>query len=101
LRRDLCYSISSLDDNAKRVLRTERDLRGIENSLHWTLDIAFDDDHLRVRKDNGLANFAVLRYIVPNLLKEEKIVKVGIKAKRLKTGWDESYLLKVLFGYGN
>ena len=64
------------------------------------LDIAFDEDHHRVRKDNGPANFAVLRHIALNLLKQEHTVKAGIKAKRRKAGWDEPYLLKVLCGPG-
>lgn len=95
------YFISSLDGDARRMLTAVRSHWGIENSLHWVLDIGFDEDHQRVRKDNGPANFAVLRHIALNLLKQEKSVKAGIKAKRLKAGWDEPYLLKVLFGQGN
>jgi predicted transposase YbfD/YdcC len=95
------YFISSLAGDAPQVLKAVRGHWGIENSLHWVLDIAFDEDHHRVRKDNGPANFAVLRHIALNLLKQEKSLKVGIKAKRLKAGWDEPYLLKVLFGQGN
>ena len=95
------YFISSLDGDARCLLRAVRGHWGIENSLHWVLDIAFDEDHQRVRKDNGPANFAVLRHIALNLLKQERTVKAGIKAKRLKAGWDEPYLLKVLFGQGN
>jgi len=95
------YFIASLDGDARRLLRAVRSHWGIENSLHWVLDIAFDEDHQRVRKDNGPANFAVLRHIALNLLKQEKTVRAGIKAKRLKAGWDEPYLLKILFSQGN
>ena len=94
------YFISSLDGDAQRMLAAVRGHWGIENSLHWVLDIAFDEDHHRVRKDNGPANFAVLRHIALNLLKQEHTVKAGIKAKRRKAGWDEPYLLKVLCGPG-
>jgi predicted transposase YbfD/YdcC len=99
--RETRYFISSLDGDARRLLQAIRGHWGIENSLHWVLDIGFDEDHQRVRKDNGPANFAVLRHIALNLLKQDKTVKAGIKAKRLKAGWDEPYLLKVLFGQGN
>jgi predicted transposase YbfD/YdcC len=95
------YFITSLDADAERILKAVRSHWGIENSLHWVLDIGFDEDHQRVRKDNGPANFAVLRHMALNLLKQDKSVKAGIKAKRLKAGWDEPYLLKVLFGQGN
>ena len=83
---------------AKRVLAAVRSHWGIENSLHWTLDMAFDEDHCRVRKDHGSENFAILRHIALNLLKQEKTSKRSINGKRLLAGWMEDYLLKVLSG---
>jgi predicted transposase YbfD/YdcC len=83
---------------AKRVLAVARSHWGIENNLHWTLDMAFDEDHCRVRKDNGPENFAILRHIALNLLKQEKTSKRSINGKRLLAGWKEDYLLKVLSG---
>jgi predicted transposase YbfD/YdcC len=84
---------------AKRVLGAVRSHWGIENRLHWTLDIAFDEDRCRVRKDHGPENFAILRHIALNLLKQEKTCKRSIKGKRLLAGWKEDYLLKVLSGF--
>src|SRR5450759_398175 len=78
------YFISNLTCSARQMLRAVRQHWGIENSLHWILDIAFREDDSRVRKDHGPANFAILRHIALNLLKQEKGVKAGIKAKRLK-----------------
>lgn len=92
------YFITSLESNAEKILYVKRSHWGIENSLHWVLDIAFNEDRSRVRKDNAPQNFAVLRHMALNLLKQEHTVKVGIKAKRLKCGWDTDYLLKVLAG---
>ncbi len=83
---------------AKRVLNAVRSHWGIENSLHWTLDLAFDEDRCRVRKDNGPENFAILRHIALNLLKQERTCKRSIRGKRLIAGWREDYLLKVLAG---
>jgi predicted transposase YbfD/YdcC len=91
------YHIASIT-GAKRVLGAVRSHWGIENELHWTLDIAFDEDRCRVRKDNGPENFAILRHIALNLLKQEKTCKRGIKGKRLLAAWNEDYLLKVLAG---
>jgi predicted nucleic acid-binding Zn ribbon protein len=60
------------------------------------LDIAFREDDCRVRQGEAAQNFAVLRQVALNLLRQERTAKVGVKAKRLKAGWDEQYLLKVL-----
>jgi predicted transposase YbfD/YdcC len=91
------YHIASIT-GAKRVLGAVRSHWGIENELHWTLDIAFDEDRCRVCKDNGPENFAILRHITLNLLKQEKTCRRGIKGKRLLAAWKEDYLLKVLAG---
>jgi predicted transposase YbfD/YdcC len=92
------YYITSLESDAEKILKAKRSYWGIENRLHWVLDIAFNEDRSRVRKDNAPHNFAILRHMALNLLKQEHSVKVGIKAKRLTCGWDADYLLKVLAG---
>lgn len=92
------YYIASLSGDAEQASRAVRGHWGIENKVHWVLDIAFREDECRIRKGNGAQNFAVLRHIALNLLKQEKTAKCGIKNKRLKAGWNESYLLRVLSG---
>jgi len=94
------YHIASIL-GANNLLWAVRSHWGIENELHWTLDIAFDEDHCRVRKEHGAENFAILRHIALNLLKQEKSCKRSIKGKRLFAGWKEDYLLKVLSGFPN
>ena len=71
---------------------------GIENKVHWMLDIAFREDESRLRMGNGQENMATLRRWALNLIRQETSVKMSIKTKRLKAGWDNDYLLKVLFG---
>ena len=90
------YFISSLASNAEQLLTTARTYWGIENKLHWVLDLAFREDESRVRKDNGPQNFAVLRHIALNLLRGEETAEISIRAKRKLAGWDNDYLLKVL-----
>jgi hypothetical protein len=69
---------------------------GIENSLHWVLDVAFREDDQRFRTDNGPQNAAILRHLALNLLKQETTAEGGIQTRRLRAGWDDAYLLKVL-----
>jgi predicted transposase YbfD/YdcC len=93
------YYISSLPgDDAVEFSQAVRGHWGIENCVHWVLDIAFREDDSRIRKGNGPQNFAVLRRIALNLLRREKTAKCGVKARRLKAGWSEDYLRKVLAG---
>lgn len=94
--RSIRYYISSLANDAKRILQSIRQHWGIENSLHWVLDIAFREDESRLRKGNGPENFAMVRHMAHSLLKQEQSAKIGVKAKRLKAAWDRNYLLKVL-----
>lgn len=69
---------------------------GIENSLHWVLDIAFREDESRIRAGNAAENMNIARHIGINLLKQEKSCKMGIASKRKKCGYDMAYLYKVL-----
>ena len=71
---------------------------GIENRLHWQLDVTFGEDQCRIRKGNADANFSILRRTALSLLKNETTAKVGMKNKRLKAAWNIDYLEKVLFG---
>ena len=90
------YFLTSLPLDAERALRAARFHWGIENGLHWVLDVAFDEDSSRACLMNAQANWVVLRHLAVNLLKRDKTVKAGVEAKRLRAGWDRSYLLKLL-----
>lgn len=71
----------------------------IENSLHWCLDIAFNEDQSRMRKGYAAENMNILRHMCLNMLKQENSCKMGIKGKRKKCGWDQEYLIKVLCSF--
>lgn len=90
------YYISSLEGNAARFLRVIREHWGIENSVHWVLDMVFNEDQSRLHKDYGPENLAVIRHMALNLLRNEKTAKGGIQNKRLQAAWDENYLAKIL-----
>lgn len=90
------YFISSLSPDAQRAAEIVRSHWGIENSLHWVLDVAFREDDSRVRAGNAPENLALIRKLTHNLLKHETTLKRGIKTKRLVAAWDRKYLLKIL-----
>lgn len=92
------YFIASTALDAEQMLASVRAHWGIESSAHWILDVAFREDHSRVRTGYAAQNLAVLRQMALNLLKAETTETVGIKNKRLKAAWDENYLVKVLTG---
>ena len=91
------YYISSLGGlDAARIARYGRGHWSVENSLHWQLDVSFGEDQSRIRKGHGAENYSRLSRIALNLLKRDRTIKAGIKAKRLNAGWDHDYLLKLI-----
>ena len=90
------YFISSLPNDAARLLEVKRSHWGVENQLHWVLDIAFREDESRIRQGFASENMATLRHMALNLLKQDKHVKGGVHAKRMRAAWNEQYLLSLL-----
>jgi predicted transposase YbfD/YdcC len=90
------YFISSLPARAKRLANAVRQHWGIENGLHWVLDVAFNEDRMRQRDRNGIENLALLNRLAVSLLRQDKTVKAGVKCKRKRAGWDDDYLLHLL-----
>ena len=92
------YYILSKYLSARRFAEAVRKHWGIENRLHWQLDVTFQEDQCRIRKGHADANFSIVRRAALSMLKNESSLKVGVKNKRLVAGWDEAYLEKVLIG---
>jgi len=90
------YYWSSHGVDAKSFAEMIRGHWGIENQLHWCLDVGFREDESRIRTDHGPENIALLRKIAMNLAKSERSNKRGVHAKRKLAAWDEAYLLKLL-----
>ncbi len=95
VEQETAYYISSLPPNAHQLLQATRQHWGIENTLHWVLDVTFNEDASRIRKDNGAQNFAALRRLALNLLKQD-ITKGSLKQKRYRAALGESFLLQLL-----
>ena len=91
------YYISSYDQpDARRAGHAIRAHWGVENGLHWVLDMAFDEDRSRCRTGHAAETFAIVRHVALNLLKKEKSRKGGIASRRKLCGWDHDYLLQVI-----
>ncbi len=96
ISRETRHYLASLDGDPIQLNQVIRTHWHIENKVHWVLDVAFREDDCRVRQGHAPENLAILRHIALNLLKQEHTANVGIRNKRLKAGWDEDYLFKVL-----
>jgi predicted transposase YbfD/YdcC len=92
------FFISSLSADAKQISSAVRSHWLIENGLHWTLDVVFNEDKSRVRKDNAGENMAIIRHITLNMLNNTKkqYKNVGLKALRKKAGWGNNTLSEIL-----
>ena len=96
--QEVRYYISSLSPDAQQLAESIRSHWGIENPLHWVLDVAFREDECRIRTGHAPENFALLRHLALSALNQEKTAKLGAHNKRRRAGWDNDYLLKVLAG---
>lgn len=94
--REVRWYIGSVGTDAERFARAVRGHWGIENDLHWSLDVAFREDAARIRERNAAENFAVLRHIALTRLKSPSSGKGGVKTKRLRAGWNHDYLATLL-----
>jgi predicted transposase YbfD/YdcC len=92
------YYLLSTPLSAEQFGQAVRSHWGIENQVHWLLDVAFREDDSRVRLGDGAENFAILRRLALQLLKQETTTPIGIRGKRLKAGWSDAYLLEILLG---
>lgn len=92
------FFITSLEADAEKISSAVRAHWSVENSLHWTLDVVFNEDGSRVRKDNAPENMAIIRHIVLNMLNNAKKTFKGssIKGLRKKAGWGDSTLSSIL-----
>ena len=88
--------IASVPADARRLAAAVRGHWGIENRLHWVLDVTFGEDASRIRRGDGAENFGLLRRVALNLLGQEQTIKASLKNKRKRAGWDSAYLEKVL-----
>ena len=93
---EMRFYISSLDADVKTFARAVRGHWGIENQLHWVLDVGFHEDASRLREGHAPENLALIRRMAVSLLQKETKTKQGIAGKRKKAGWDDDYLLEVL-----
>ena len=92
------YYILSRLPSASEFADVVRSHWSIENNCHWQLDVTFVEDQCRVRTGHADENLSTVRRTALSLLKAEKTAKCGVKNRRLKSGWDDDYMLKVLCG---
>jgi predicted transposase YbfD/YdcC len=96
---EVAYYLSSLPPKVKTFAKAARGHWGIENRLHWSLDVTFAEDQSRVRKDHGPANLGMIRRLALSLLQQDTSSKDSLRGKRLSAGWNEERLLKILTAF--
>jgi len=94
--REVQFYISSLPCNAQRIGRAIRTHWGIENQLHWVLDVSFGEDDSRIRNGHSPENFTLLRRMAISLLNQETSCKRSLKQKAKRAAMDNGYMIKVL-----
>lgn len=97
MQKEVRYYISSLEADAKKFNEAIREHWGIENSLHWCLDVVFDEDQSQKRAGNAAENFSTITRIALNLIKNDRTRKTSMKNKRHLAGWDNNFLASLLF----
>lgn len=95
---DIRYFLSSSADPPERLAQAIRQHWQIENGLHWVLDVTFQEDHCRMRDQNAVQNFALLRKIAINLVRRHHTSKASLKGRRKMAAWDNRYMEQVLTG---
>lgn len=90
------YYVSSLPGAARAIAAAVRSHWGIENGLHWILDLAFREDESRARCGHSAQNLAVLRKLALTVIQQDRTRTVGVKASRMQAAWDTGYLLRLL-----
>ena len=99
ISEEVVYYLSSLPPKVKTFAKAVRGHWGIENRLHWSLDVTFAEDHSRVRKDHGPANLGLLRRLALSILQRDTSCKDSLRGKRLSAGWNEDRLLRILTAF--
>jgi predicted transposase YbfD/YdcC len=100
LQTETSYFISSLPARVRAIAKHVRDHWGIENRLHWTLDVTFSEDRSRIRKGDGPEIASTLRRLALSILQQDTTLKESMRGKRLMAGWDEQVLARLLLGFG-
>ena len=90
------FFLSSLPADAARLLQVARGHWAIENNLHWMLDVHFDEDRCRVRKDHAPLNLATVRRVALSLAKRDTLSKTSVRLRLKRAGWDDAYLFRLL-----
>jgi predicted transposase YbfD/YdcC len=93
------YYLTSLEPKVNAFARTVRKHWGVENKLHWTLDVTFSEDDSRIRKDNAPENTAILRRMAVSILKQDTKDKRSLRLRRKLAGWNTDYLEQIILGF--